>query len=150
MKRFLMICAAAMATFASVSAAQEVGDCDWRSSAQNLGEPWTEYSRTFSNGKTRVALLDVGEPAAAAFYLMILSPPYDELGFRQCKIVSHTNGGGFGFLNFQAMRSSYDPARGLTFTLPAEMYIDGINSDKYTLDVTLNQATGVITPRLSR
>ena len=126
--------------------AQEVGDCDWRSSARNVVEPWSENTRTFSNGKTRLALLDTIEPAAGAFHLLIISPPYDELGSPQCKVLSLQGTIGFAGLTFSELEASYDPSTGLTFILPGQVYNpdDGLTAPMF-LGLILNQATGLIT-----
>ncbi len=147
MHHFAPLIAASL--LAAPVAAQDVFDCDWQSSARNIAEPWEENTRTFSNGKTRLALMDTVEPAGGAFWLLVLSPPYDELGGRQCKVVGH-NGIGFTWLDFSQLRSSYDPSRGLTFTLPGQLYGDGVNNIDITVSITLNQATGEITKEVWR
>ena len=139
----------ALGFLASGAAAQDVYDCDWQSSARNIPEPWEEHTRTFSNGKTRLALLDTVEPAGGAYWLLILSPPYEVLGSRQCQIVGH-NGIGFMDLDFAALEASYDASRGLTFIMPAQLYGDGMNNVDITVSVTLNQATGQITKEVWR
>ena len=125
----------------------QVSNCDGRSSAWNLAEPWEAHTRTFSNGKTRVAMIDTVEPAGGWAYLLILSPPYDELGIRQCVMIG--NGGiGFSRMDFAALTADYDPAQGLIFTLPVGSYITGEGSDPvYDLQVVPNQATGDVTLR---
>ena len=132
---------------ASPALAQEIGTCDdWRSSAALLAEPWEENTRIFAEGEVRLALIDTFEPAAAAFHLVILSPPYDELGFGQCALVSGEGGMGFAGLNVAATEAEYDPATGLMFTIPATRWL--METDTYTdavLHVTLNQSTGEIT-----
>jgi hypothetical protein len=126
--------------------AQTIGSCDdWRTSAALLAEPWEANTRTFAEGAVRLALIDTYEPAAGAFHLLILSPPYDELGFSQCALVSNAEGAGFAGLDVSATEAAYDPATGLTFTIPATRWI--MESDSYVpavLTVTLNQATGAI------
>lgn len=126
-------------------AAQTVSDCDWRASSQALVEPWDDNSRTFANGKTRLAVTDTIEPGAGAFHLVILSPPYDELGGRQCKVVSLDGSIGFAGLNFGALSAGYDPARGLLFDVPVQVY-DAPSGDFLPnwLGLTVNQATGQI------
>ena len=129
--------------FAAPAAAQDVRACDWPSNARNLVEPWEDYSRTFSNGKTRVALLDTaGEPVAGSFYLLILSPPYAELGERQCRVIGH-NGIGFGYIDFPKLDAGYDPSLGLLFDVPVEIF-DGELYVEHTLSLTLNQSSGEI------
>lgn len=127
-----------------------VMDCDWQASAWNLVEPWEDNTRTFSEGKTRLAMLDTVEPAAGWAYVLVLSPPYSELGDRQCKVIG-LNGMGFAGMNFQALTASYDPARGLGFVLPVDVYdFDAGMPVPATLGFTLNQATGSIVTSLSR
>ena len=92
---------------------------------------------------TRIAVLDTdGEPAGGSYYLLVLSPPYGELGGRQCRVIGYRSIG-FGYIDFLAIKTSYDPAKGLTFILPVEVY-DGSNFVPATLSATLNQATGHI------
>ena len=146
-----MIRAAMVAlALAGAARAQEVGGCDdFRSSAQSLAEPWEDNSRLFANGAVRLAILDTIEPAAAAFHLLILSPPYDEVGGRQCAVVSAAGTMGFGGLDLVEMQAGYDAARGLTFAIPATRWRP--EDDAFVpalLSVTLNQSTGAITAAL--
>ncbi len=137
---------AALATVASAPAqAQSVGDCDWLASAWLLAEPWEHYSRTFAGGDVRVALIDAIEPGAVPFHLLILSPPWDELGARQCRVLSLDPGIGFSGVDFASLNAWYDPATGLLFSVPVSVYEDatGDFGDRM-LDFTLNQATGAI------
>ena len=132
-------------------AAQSLIGCDgWQGHAQSIHEPWEDHTRTFSNGKIRVALLDTVEPANGAFYLLILTPPYNELGDRTCEIVGEDGGSqGFNSLDFSQLTADYDPAIGLTLRLPVSRYLwassESINA---LLAVTINQATGDIFPRV--
>ncbi len=137
--------------FANIAAAQDVGECDWRASAYNIGEPWSEYTRTFSNGKTRIALMDAGEPALGSVYILVLSPPYNEMGERQCRILSYSDSIGFLDLDFSGIQAQYDPSIGLGFAIPGVEYVPETDGQRpmYLL-FTLNQATGVITPRIER
>ncbi|MBK4216550.1 hypothetical protein JJJ17_11490 [Paracoccus caeni] len=119
--------------------------CDDRAYADFIAEPWDQNSRVFANGEVRVALMDFVEPAAAAYYLMILSPPYDEIGMRQCRLVGMAGDFGFGSLDFDALEAGYDPATGLTLTLPAKMPMpDGGDDGLFQLAVRLDQKTGKI------
>lgn len=132
---------------ASPAMAQEIGTCDdYRSSVAMLAEPWEANTRIFADGTVRLALIDTYEPAAAAFHLVILSPPYDEMGFGQCALVSFDDGMGFAGLNVGATEAAYDPATGLAFSMPATRWLP--DTDTYVdtqLHVTLNQETGAIT-----
>ena len=148
-----MIRCAALALCALVAAspalAQSVEECDWRASTHALMEPWEDNTRTFANGDVRLAITDVIEPAAGAFHLVVLSPPYDELGGRQCRVISANGNTGFAGLTLVGMTSAYDPAIGLTFTLAAGAYDpDTGETLPRTLTLTLNQATGAISARM--
>lgn len=126
-------------------AAQDARECNWIASARNIAEPWAENTRLFANGAVRLTKIDTVEPALGAYHLMILSPPYNEVGDRQCRIVSWEGGGGFQAIYFSDLTASYDPARGLLFQMPVRIYqpeYDFANSA--ILSVQLNQATGVI------
>jgi hypothetical protein len=90
-----------------------------------------------------VALLDVAEPAAAAFYLLITHPPEDGLGLRRCTTVGLGDGLGYAFIEFSALESDYDPARGLVFRVPAIIYMpDQSFQNSAFLTIVVNQATG--------
>ncbi|MBW4982586.1 hypothetical protein KZZ07_08540 [Mameliella sp. CS4] len=146
MKR--LMCTLPLVLLPALAAAQDnivtVQDCDWQASARNIVEPWEAHSRTFSNGKTRLALMDTIEPAAAWAWMLVLSPPYSELGDRQCKVIG-LNGMGFAGMEFGALNADYDPATGLTFTVPVNVYDpDTAMPATATLRFTLNQATGAI------
>lgn len=136
-------------TLAAPAPAQTVIACDgWQASARNIPEPWEANTRTFANGAIRVALLDTIEPAAGAFYLLVLTPPHDELGSRACGLVAEGDGGiGFAGLEFDRIGASYDPARGLTLRMPVSRFAPATGGfDPAILAVTINQATGAITP----
>jgi len=126
--------------------AQEAVPCDWPARADNIAEPWEENTRTFANGDVRLALLDTFEPAGAPFHILVMSPPYDELGLRQCRTVG-LNGMGFGGADFGSLEAGYDPAEGLVFTMAVKVY-DGADFQPRTLRFTLNQATGAIGAQL--
>lgn len=141
-----------LAVFLALSApawAQGVIGCDgWQASARNIAEPWDRHSRLFANGAIRVTLLDTVEPAAGAFYLMVLAPPYDDLGGRNCGIVGEGDGSiGFAGLFFDQMDAAYDPARGLTLRAPVSRIAPSTGGfDPAILAVTIDQAAGTITP----
>ncbi|MFY0594832.1 MAG: hypothetical protein JXQ85_00240 [Cognatishimia sp.] len=130
---------------ASPAVSQEVVDCDWHARADAIYEPWEEFSRTYASGDVRLALLDTIEPAAGSFHLLVLSPPYDELGGRQCKTIGLSNGIGFSGIGFEEIQAEYDPAFGLMFGVQVQ-YFDGEFADYLSGDLlfSLNQATGRI------
>lgn len=140
-----LLLAMAMGLIGGAAAAQTISECDWRASAQAIAEPWEESTRTFSNGKTRLALLDTIEPAAGSFHMLILSPPYDELGGRQCRVISYDGSIGFAGMTFQALSADYDPSRGLLFDIPIRYFDPAFNDvTGGWLSFELNQATGAI------
>ena len=132
------------AAMAGPAVAQQVRDCDWLASAWNLAEPWEENTRTFANGAVRLALLDAIEPGAVPFHLLVLSPPYDELGARGCKVVSYEQGFGFHHIHFEDLVADYAPAVGLRLVMPVEIWIDTGNILVRGLEVTVNQASGAV------
>lgn len=143
--RFAHVCATFLAVVApsSASFAQVAQPCDWQTRADNIVEPWEQNTATFAEGAVRLALLDTAEPAAAAFYLLILHPPYDELGLRTCTTVGLDENLGYAGMDFEAMEAEYDPALGLKFTLPARIYLPEQSFQNGTqLQITVNQSTG--------
>jgi hypothetical protein len=140
-----LICLPILFALGAPAFAQTVSDCDWEASAQSLIEPWEDHSATFANGAVRIAMLDTVEPAAAAMHLLILSPPYNEVGDRQCKTIGSGARIGFSGIRWAALTSGYDPAVGLIFEVPVSRYdpeADGFPTG--LLSFTLNQATGDI------
>ena len=123
-----------------------VSDCDWQASARNIPEPWEANSASFANGNVRLALMDTIEPAQGWAWLMVLSPPFEDWGGRQCRMLG-LDGMGFAGMDFAALDASYDPAIGLTFTLPVQTPApEGGRSALLRLD--LNQSTGSLRARL--
>ena len=135
---------AAALLLASPAVAQEVRECDWQSDAQNLMEPWEENTRTFANGAIRVAAIDTVEPALGWAYLLILSPPYDELGLRQCRIVAFNDYMGFAGIDFSTLHAVYDQGEGLRLTLDVQWSPDGNTLETESLSMIINQQTGAI------
>jgi hypothetical protein len=128
--------------------AQSVGECGgWQTDARNIAEPWEENTATFANGDVRVAVLDTIEPGAVPFHLMVLSPPYDELGARSCALVSlSAEGMGFPALTLRGLRADYDPAKGLVLTVEAAVWSEDMSETlPVQLRVGINQQTGVVT-----
>ena len=139
----------AVALAAAPLMAQEVQPCDWQASVQAIPEPWEAHTRTFANGAVRLAALDTVEPAQGFAWLLVLSPPLNELGERQCRVIGAAAGLGFAGLNFAALQAGYDPATGLVIDLPVTI-VDPASALTETrgLQVTVNQATGAVAARL--
>ncbi|MCC7321467.1 MAG: hypothetical protein IT542_10895 [Rubellimicrobium sp.] len=143
--------AVALALSPAVAAAQSVGECEgWRAEARSIAEPWERNTATFANGAVRIAVMDAVEPGAAAFHLLVLTPPLDELGVPLCRMVSlDADGFGFAWLELDGMERSYDPARGLTLRLHAARWDESAGTPAPALlEVTINQATGQVSARL--
>ncbi|MGI3186371.1 hypothetical protein [Nioella aestuarii] len=129
-------------------AAQSLRDCDtFEANARNIYGPYAETIREYANGAIRVIALDVGEPASASFHVMV-TYPHPEDPWPQCSLVSSEGNVGFGWLNMAETEASYDPAIGLSVTIPIET-VSGVASWDQLLTITVNQATGVVTPVLS-
>lgn len=130
---------------ASQVTAQQVLPCEWQARADAIVEPWEENTRTFATGDVRLALLDTVEPAAGSYHILVVSPPFGELGDRQCRTVSMSEGVGFSGVDFSSLKAAYDPSFGLVFSLDVRRF-DPETSDFVPagLVFTLNQATGFI------
>ena len=146
MTKRLVLGLAAVGLFASPATAITVEDCDWRASLVAIPEPWDIHTRTFARGDIRITVTDAIEPAAGPYHLVILSGPYDELGSRQCRVVSLDGSLGFARMIPASAQSSYDPATGLTLTIPAGTH-DAATGGIHERDVrvTINQASGLVT-----
>lgn len=130
--------------------AQSLESCyEGRASAVNIPDPVADYTRYFANGAIRVTLLETPEPAENYAWLMIVSPPRDELGLGQCRLLGALpEGNGFTGIDFRALQADYDPASGLTLRMPAQRRAPGsADLSPVTLAVTINQSTGEIDAR---
>lgn len=144
----LTLCLLAAPAVAQDGPDATITPCGDATRVDTIAEPWEDNTATYAEGQIRVALLDMVEPAGGALKLVVISPPRDELGLRQCRVIGLDNGLGFYDMDFAAHRADYDPARGLTITLPARHYpLDGdFEGDEgwFDLSVTVNQQTGEI------
>ncbi|MDP0927451.1 hypothetical protein Q0601_09740 [Paracoccus onubensis] len=122
--------------------------CDDATRADVIAEPWEQNTATYADGRIRVTLLDYIEPAGAAMKLLILSPPHDEIGRRQCRIVGVPDRQGFYGIDFGKRQAEYDPATGLTLTIPVRQYPtendQGEDGGWFQLGITIDQKTGDI------
>jgi hypothetical protein len=123
MKSLMSAAGAALATAmtAGPAAAVTVEACDGVATVETIAEPWEANSKSFYKGEVRLAVVDTGgEPACCSSHLMVLytEDPGDEPPYRACKLVSDAPGRGFSDVNFAQLKASYDPATGLTFSVP--------------------------------
>ncbi len=124
--------------------------CHWQTSARNIVEPWEDNMRAFANGEVRVVNLDTIEPAVGFAYLMIISPPRDVMGGRQCRVIGAAENIGFAGLDFDTLSADYDPAVGLMFEVVASVYAPETDTiERRFLNITLNQQTGDVVAVLS-
>lgn len=125
-----------------------LSECDWQSSAQNLPEPWEAHTRSFANGNVRLALLDTIEPAVGWAWLMVLSPPEQDWGGRQCRLLG-LESAGFAGMDFSSLTAEYDPAIGLMFSVNVQWYDFALGQARpASLWFSLNQSTGEINAQL--
>lgn len=128
----------------------DVKPCGGAERVDAIAEPWERNIATYANGDIRLALLDMVEPAGGAWKLVVISPPRDELGFRQCRVIG-ADGIGFYSLDFAARQADYHPQRGLTLTMPAKRHTDlAPEGGDYRLSVTINQQSGQITTEVRK
>ncbi|PWK60153.1 hypothetical protein [Roseicyclus mahoneyensis] len=114
----------------------------WEANARNLMMPPEIAVQSFANGEVRAIGLDTSEPACCSAHLMVDFFVATE-PFPLCALVSGPNGQGFSGLRMAEMTARYDPATGLTLTLPAGRY-DGMGSVMAPLHVTINRATATV------
>lgn len=128
--------------------AQVVSICDAALQMDKIAAPEDLNIRHYANGNVLVAVVDDGRAdAAQALSVLVVSPPLDAHGQRQCRLISATQGAGYAALILDKAAAAYDPSIGLTISLPG-VFMPSPNSlgDKIDLAVTINQATGMIKP----
>lgn len=130
---------AALACLALPAGAQQVSGCDtWQANARNVD--WSDPMRSFANGAIRLITLDTGEPAAAAFHIMVTYPDPEEM-WLDCRLVSLGGGLGFASISLARADASYDPARGLSIAVPGR----SPEGEALVIAFTINRATGEVT-----
>ena len=145
MKFFALIAALVLGSVSAEAAV--VGQCGALNNLENLVEPWEQNTKTFYNGQVRIALVDTGgEPVCCSTHLVILVPRNDEMGGSECFVFSQTQYDmedgpsymGFQGIDFQKIKASYDPSKGLTLSVPYSTYVDGIDSEYGVAKVLIN------------
>lgn len=133
---------------AAAADAQVVSICDAALEMDKIAYPEDMNIRHYANGHVLVAVVDDGRPdAARALSFLVVSPPLDAQGERQCRLVSATQMAGYAALVLDRAEATYSPAIGLTVSVPAVVVPTAESlGDKIDLAVTINQATGMITP----
>lgn len=127
-------------------AAQTAFPCNQQVRVDAIAEPWDQNTATFANDAVRVVVLDVIEPAAASYFLLIMHPPYDVLGMRTCSVIAQDSRLGYAAIFFNELEAKYDPATGLTLQVPAVIYLPEQSFQNSTLlTILVNQSTGDVT-----
>jgi hypothetical protein len=117
---------AMLVALGSAAGAAEVGPCSDLDRISNL----VGQTKSFSQGKIRIAQVDTdGEPVCCSSHLLVFIPS-PEIG-SQCFAVSQKAAKGsesqlgFNSVEFDRIKASYDPRRGLLLNVPYTLY----NSD---------------------
>lgn len=137
-----------LACHADAADAQVVSVCDIASEMDRIAVPEDLNIRHYANGQITIAVVDDGRAdAAQALSVLVVSPPLNQEGQRQCRLISATPLAGYAALILDKAGAVYDPAIGLTVSFPG-MVMPTVESlgDKIDLAVTINQATGMVTP----
>jgi hypothetical protein len=124
---------------------QSVEDCSvFPGYETTILQPASQNLRLFANGAVTLAVF--GKRQAGGLHLLLMSPPFDDMGIYQCRVVSGPVEAGFTNLDLVGTQASYDPAKGLQFEIPVQSNApDRSDLPSAKLTVTLNQATGEIT-----
>ena len=116
--------------------------------AYNIVEPWEASSRTFYQGKVRVAWLDTGgEPACCSAHLLIVFYRDDDVEGFTCRLVSDHDASGFAGIDFKSLKSSYDPKRGLLLAFGYSRFPtggDGSATERRVAKVRINVTSGAV------
>ncbi|MBV7408453.1 hypothetical protein [Maritimibacter sp. DP1N21-5] len=141
--------AAALALLTAPALAQTVTDCAQEVDLRLIAEPWDSATRAFPEGDIRVVLLDTRDPAPVPFRLLILSPPYNDDGTRQCKVISGAEDWGYANMDLAAHDAAFDPDTGLLFSLPVTIWrAADETTGPATLSFSLNAGSGEIATNL--
>ncbi|MEO0357676.1 MAG: hypothetical protein AAF386_05180 [Pseudomonadota bacterium] len=111
-----------------------------------IAEPWEDHSALFYDGKVRMAVISQHLSEALA----IISPPYDDGGRAQCKILGRNLP--ISRLDFANHVADYNTEDGLIVSMPFLQYHDTddlgiIEIPDGNLVVILNPTTGALTYR---
>jgi hypothetical protein len=135
---------------ASPALAVTVRDCDRTTAgAYNIVEPWEASTKTFYQGRVRVAWLDTGgEPACCSVYLLVLFYNGEAPAGLVCRLISDDADRGFAGIDFPSLKSSYDPQRGLLLSFGYSVFPaggDGTRQTQGVARVRVNLAGSAVT-----
>ncbi|MBT3236640.1 MAG: hypothetical protein HN353_11855 [Bdellovibrionales bacterium] len=123
--------------------ASEVAPCeDWIQNMQFIVEPWRHHSKTYYSGRVRVVHIDtMGEPVCCSSRLVAYLPDSSDIfSGRKCLQLRSVLGG-YEWINFSGIRSSYDSHLGLLLKVPVSHYVDGTSSLSEIVKIRFNLST---------
>lgn len=126
--------------------AQSVQTCDIATQVGKVALPEDLNIRHFANGAVTYAIVDDGrDDVATALSVIVISPPFNAQGERQCRQVRATADDGYAAMLLDQALAEYDPAIGLTVAIPS-IYLASpeTTGDSVIVSVTVNQATGSV------
>jgi hypothetical protein len=150
MRRLFGLMALAALVTPGAAPAQTVAPCDGLLDITRIVEPWEMRTRPFAEGAIRILEGYVDPNLAQGALVGVLHPAPQEDGIaanRACTVVLHeaTPGGMVAEAYIEDATATYDPARGLTVTVPIRR-LGGASDIRETYVFTVNQATGTVTP----
>lgn len=125
----IIVIAAARAEGHEVRPCQEVNV-----GIETLVTPVANNVRSFYNNRVQIYNIDTIEPAAAPAGIVIVlpsSPEDDPIGGSKCLAIR-----GFSAINIKAARAAYDPAKGLSLSIPTRKFDP--ETDKFKSGPRLN------------
>ncbi len=144
---FAGLCTLGLMAAATPADAFVIGECGPEFTPLTITEPWEENSRTFGEGAIRIFEIFVDPNVASGAALGILHPLPVEPGgpYRSCTaIYAGELPRYFGQAFVAEATATYDPAEGLTISLPVAFVG---TQERQMLSFTVNQAEGTVTLR---
>ncbi|KAA9009995.1 hypothetical protein [Histidinibacterium aquaticum] len=134
----------------SAASAQVVGPCGDRVDVTQIVEPWETRTRSFAENAIRIFEVYVDPHVAQGAFLGVLHPDPRDDGIatnRACTTVmsERTSNGMVAEVYVEDATASYDPARGLTLSVPVRI-LGGDSDTRDEFVFTVNQATGEVLP----
>lgn len=143
MKQYLTLAAAlftAPAWAMDPTASAPAIECPANFGYLTIAEPWEENTATYANGDVRIALVFLVDHHQ--YMLAVLHPPLNEIGWRQCSLIAADPDTGFTKLLFDEHEASYDPEKGLSIRMPAQL--DEDEESWVDMYININQQTGEV------
>ena len=123
--------------------AQAVNSCEEAGlNEDSIVQPASENQRTYSDGKTRISIIDSGSDRAWKM-ISVVSPPFVN-GQPTCQVISFDDYIGFEEVLISLIESRYDPSIGLMFDIPVRTPEPEYSDKLMRLIFDLNQATGAL------